>query len=213
MRLVSSSVALSLLILPVLAQPARAASVGVFTFDSPVVTRDLATVDIRLDYQGVDDQRLSWIWIDVSPSASALSPGDDYSALSFTPAPLGDEWGQVSVFGPSGGSAAVLREAPGGPDGQLPDGSYLLGTLAVDLASLSLSGGSSVGLSLQTVDVLGAEVPGDFTSFELHDAQTEPERWVINVPTFQGQAIPEPLTALTSVGALASVGAYLRRRR
>jgi hypothetical protein len=170
-------------------------------------------VDVRLQYQGVNEQLLSWIWLDVSASDAALFPGDDFSAFSFTPAPLGDEWDKVGFFTDDGDGATILREAPGGTDGQLPDGSYLLGTLAIDLASLGLPGGSSVALALQTDDVLGAEVPGDFNTFTLHDAEVEPDRYVINVPTFQGQAIPEPLTALSSVGALVGLGAYLRRRR
>jgi hypothetical protein len=121
----------------------------------------VASAEVTLDFQATAGETLIFFSVDLATSSSNLiAAGPDFSAFAFAPArPLLDGWTQLGFLNDPAFESSV--EFDDSLIAALPTGSYLLGTLNVDL--------SAVGLS--AADLFTVSIMGDDTEIGVMDAQ------------------------------------------
>lgn len=186
------------------------------------LTDTSVTYNLQVQYDDDDDPAgaaLGFLQLDVADSSAALFAGNDFSRFTFTPGSPLANWSEAFVDPPGFGldDSLVAYETFTDTD-MLGEGTYILGTLSVDLTGLA-AGDYLVKLAASHPlggTVAGQEdVPGDSQTFHLIDVDVSDSGDFFELrptqPPTPTPGVPEPGTVL--LGALAAAALGLRRGR
>jgi hypothetical protein len=207
------------------ARQAQAVSIAHFSFGSPTVTPNQATVDVRMDFssESAADELQG---LSLSVYGSDLTAGDtDFGRYSFVPgSPLSD-WTGLGDSLTVDGVETYLIFGTGTP---INPGSYTIGQIVIDLAGLAANTPVVVTLAGGAyIDATNTDVFGDITVngnaqssvvFGEDTGQDDAAFVTFGTPlTFiapgGGTVIPEPATAALGLMGLMSLALASRRRR
>jgi hypothetical protein len=195
-------------------QPAVASIEAVFSLGAPSVSLNTVSFDVNLTFDSGTGSNLELVIfaIDVSQSSDALTAGGtDFSAFSFTlNSAQFPDWSLAQDFGSPFAPGTVQYHtlppvlAGDPPFRPLPSGTYLLGTLSVDLAMAGVSLDPSLLVSIKGMDQppqfgegtftqIGAQDPNDFTTFSFYPGTFNPDSQPL-VPGTTQAVVPEPTT-------------------
>lgn len=183
----------------------------VFTLGAPTVSGNIVDFTVSIDFGADPNLSMVFFGIDVSPSSPELTGGGtDFSAFSFTPnSPLLDDWNLVQDFGSPIAPGTVQYDTIFGP---LPPGTYLLGTLSLNLSVAGVGLDPALFVSIEGINTeIGAEDEADPSTFDFY-----PGTFRIGRRNLVPAAIPEPGTACLALiggGLMCGLGWRARRPR
>ena len=190
----------------VLCSPASAISTGIMGLYPPQVNGDTAEVGVEMKLSITGPEKMVFFAIDVSASDDELTAGGtDYSRFSFelNAGPF-TGWDPQLAFGDGPFFSVEEHQTLTDPASR---GTYVLGTLRIDLAGLPTGRPMTVSIAGPET-AYGTETAGQ-ADFEIYEAMIDTGEQTIVRDAY---VIPEPLTLAGALMGLAPLTGYVRRR-
>ena len=154
-----------------------------YVLEAPSVRATTVSFELSLQLTGdaESQEQLVFFGVDVSASDDVLTrDGTDFTHFTFTKSPDLETWNLIpfTQFGPTSSAQEFETAAP-----SLGPGTFPLGMLSVDFASLGLTVGTTATVDIDAFDsVIGIEIPSDPSTFRFVDVGFDPGQQQFVVP-------------------------------